>query len=77
MLRMGLDQKEEVTRLMTLDLAGCRSFSGGALNHLLAKVRLSSSLPTPPTSALAHFFFFLIIYRAPSSAKSTSELSQW
>ncbi|KAL7417442.1 hypothetical protein BDY24DRAFT_367996 [Mrakia frigida] len=36
-LRLGLDQKEGVTRLTKLDLAGCRSFSGGAVNHLLAK----------------------------------------
>lgn len=35
---LGLDEKDGVTRLTRLDLAGCRSFSGYALHHLLAKV---------------------------------------
>ena len=60
-LRMGLDQKEGVTRLTTLDLAGCRSFSGGALNHLLAKV--SFLFPRRPSRLLV---------LTPSSYSSTS-----
>lgn len=38
---LGLDDKDGVTRLTRLDLSGCRSFSGYALHHLLAKVRTS------------------------------------
>lgn len=43
---LGLDDKDGVTRLTSLDLEGCRSFSGYALHHLLAKVRPAPSLIT-------------------------------